>query len=326
MAARGDGRYPGAPMRRLVLVSVLALAIVPTASAGVLLGVYGNEPHFRSQSGQRSDIRMLFVGFGPQRWLQQRLATYTPVPMLALVPGSYGSPETATPRGIATGANDDLLFQINSIVAAWPGDRFYLRPFPEMNGYWETECAYNQDGSPRDASHSTAWTRKAFARIAVIVRGGTRASIDHALAGLGLPGIDRDLPVTTPKLRMVWNPQGFGAPDLPGNSSQAYYPGDAYVDVVGDDLYDQHFHAAWSAAEALYRAHPGKPFAFPEWGLWGIDDPQFVRDMAGWLHTHPRTELATYYSGRPGSVWDLASKPLSRAAYRQLIAPLNAHR
>src|SRR5205807_9509166 len=140
MEAAAGRRYPGAPMRRLALAFVLALAIVPTASAGILLGVYGNEAHFRSESRQRSDIRILFVSFGPQRWLQQRLATYTPVPMLALVPGSYGSPETATPRGIATGANDDLLFQVNSIVAAWPGDRFYLRPFPEMNGYWEAEC------------------------------------------------------------------------------------------------------------------------------------------------------------------------------------------
>ena len=234
-------------MRRLLAVAVIFLAAAPVASAGVLLGVYGNEAHFRSATQQRSDIQMLFVSFGPQRWLQQRLASYTPTPMLALVPGSYGSPETATPRGIATGANDDFLFQINAIVAAWPGNRFYLRPFPEMNGYWETECAYKQDGSPRDANHSTAWTRKAFARIAVIVRGGTRARIDAQLARLGLPGIDRDLPVTTPKLRMVWNPQGFGAPDVPGNSAQAYYPGDAYVDIAGDDLYDIGGKAEWAA-------------------------------------------------------------------------------
>src|SRR5581483_751481 len=264
MAAGPARRYPGAPVRRLVLTLILGLVVVPTASAGVLLGVYGNQPHFQSASGQRSDIQMLFVSFGPQRWLQQRLARYTPTPMLALVPGSYGSSETATPHGIATGANDDLLFQINSIVAAWPGDRFYLRPFPEMNGYWETECAYNQDGSPRDANHSTAWTRKAFARIAVIVRGGTQARVDAQLARLGLPGIGRDLPVTTPKLRMVWNPQGFGAPDVPRNSAQAYYPGDAYVDVVGDDLYDIRGKAEWAAADALYKAHTTKPFAFPE--------------------------------------------------------------
>ena len=59
----------------------------------------------------------------------------------------------------------------------------------------------------------------------------------------------RDLRVTTPKLRIVWNPQGFGAPNVPGNSAQAYYPGDAYVDVIGNDLYDIRGHGAtWAAA------------------------------------------------------------------------------
>ena len=94
------------------------------------------------------------------------------------------------------------------------------------------------------------------------------------LAKLGLPGIRQDLAVTTPKLRIVWNPQGFGAPDVAGNSAEeAYYPGDAYVDVVGDDLSDIPGHGAtWAAAQ--------------------------------------------------GSVWDLATKPASRAAYRALITPL----
>ena len=221
------------------------------------------------------------------------------------------------------GQNDEFLFQLNAQIDAWSGDRFYVRPFPEMNAHWESTCAYNQNGTRRDAAHSTLWNRKALARIAVVLRGGTQAQINAKLAKLGLPGIDRDLPVTTPKLRIVWNPQGFGAPDVPGNSAQAYYPGDAYVDVIGDDLYDIRGHGAtWAAAERLYKAHPSKPFAFPEWGLWGFDDPTFVRDMAKWLRSHKRVEFAAYYSGRPGSIWDLASKPGSRAAYRALITPL----
>jgi hypothetical protein len=246
-----------------------------------------------------------------------------PVPLLALNTGAYGAPETATPRGLALGQNDAFLFQLNSVVASWPGDRFYVRPFPEMNAWWEATCAYNKDGTRRDAAHSTQWTRKAFARIAVILRGGAAADVNAKLAKLGLPGIDRDLPVTTPKLRLVWNPQGFGAPDLPGNSAQAYYPGDAYVDVVGDDLYDMPGHGAtWAAAQAMYAAHPSKPFAFPEWGLWGFDDAQFVRTMATFVKTHRRVEFIAYFSGKPGSVWDLATKPASRAAYRALITPL----
>src|SRR5690349_1907642 len=228
-----------------------------------------------------------------------------PVPMLALNTGSYGSPETATPKQIALGQADDFLFRLNAVVAAWPGDRFYVRPFPEMNAYWEATCAYSSNGTRRDAAHSTAWNRRAFARVAVIVRGGAAATVDAQLAQLGLPGVTRDLPVTTPKLRVVWNPQGFGTPDVAGNTAQAYYPGDAYVDVVGDDLYDKAGHGAeWAAAERLYGAHPTKPFAFPEWGLWGFDDPQFVRRMATWVRQHPHVELISYFSGRPGSVWD----------------------
>jgi hypothetical protein len=67
---------------------------------------------------------------------------------------------------------------------------------------------------------------------------------------------------------------------------------------------------------------PGKPYAIAEWGLWGIDDPPFVEHMATFVRTHRRTEILAYYSGRPGSPWDLASKPRSRAAYRRLILPL----
>jgi hypothetical protein len=110
---------------------------------------------------------------------------------------------------------------------------------------------------------------------------------------------------------------------VPGNSAQAYYPGDSYVDVIGNDLYDISGHGAtWTAADALYKAHPNKPYAFPEWGLWGFDDPAFVRAMAKWVKQHRRVEFIAYYSGRPGSIWDLASKPDSRAAYRTLITPL----
>ncbi len=45
--------------------------------------------------------------------------------------------------------------------------------------------------------------------------------------------------------------------------------------------------------------------------------------MAAFLRTHRRVVTAGYYSGRAGSVFDLATKPRSRAAYRASIAPLS---
>jgi hypothetical protein len=293
------------------------------ALAAILLGLHGDPSRFQNQTGQQTRIVHSFVSFAQTNSLAKVAANAGPVPMLALNTGAYGSRETATPRGIALGQNDAFLIRLNGVIADFAGDRFYVRPFPEMNAYWESNSAYDKNGIARGGAFTTAWNRKALARIAIVLRGGVQADVNRKLAKLGLPGIAQDLAVTTPKLRIVWNPQGFGAPDVPGNSAQAYYPGDAYVDVIGDDLYDIRGHGAtWAAAEALYKAHPRKAFSFPEWGVWGFDDPQFVRDMATFVKKHARTEFIAYYSGRPGSVFDLATKPQSRAAYRALITPL----
>jgi hypothetical protein len=86
-------------------------------------------------------------------------------------------------------------------ISAEPGNRFYVRPFPEMNAYWTASCAYNRNGTRRDSAHSTLWHRKALARIAVVLRGGTRDAMNAELAQLGLPGVGAALPATTPKPR-----------------------------------------------------------------------------------------------------------------------------
>jgi hypothetical protein len=92
--------------------------------------------------------------------------------------------------------------------------------------------------------------------------------------------------------------------------------------MVGDDLYDIRGKAEWPAADALYKAHPSKPYSFPEWGLWGIDDPVFIEQMAQFVRTHHRTRLIAYFNAKPGSIFDLASKPRSLAAYKREIVPL----
>jgi hypothetical protein len=297
--------------------------LLAAAAVSILLGVYGDPARFQNITGQETRITHAFMSFAQTSSLAKVAASSGEVPMFALNAGVYGATPSATPRGLALGQNDEFLFRLNGVVNDFAGDRFYVRPFPEMNAYWVSTAAFNENGTPRGAAFTTAWNRKAFARITVILRGGLEADVNRKLAKLGLPGIHGDLAITTPKLRVVWNPQGFGAPNIPANSAQAYFPGDAYVDVIGNDLYDSRGHGAtWAAAEALYRAHPQKPYAFPEWGIWGFDDPQFVRDMAKFVRTHRRVEFVSYYSGRPGSVFDLASKPRSRAAYRGLATPL----
>ena len=158
-----------------------------------------------------------------------------------------------------------------------------------MNGHWNRYCAYTESGRFKGAAHSTAAFRKAFARVYLLLHGGTAVQLNARLRALGLPAVTHDYDVNpTPVLRVVWNPQGYGSPNLPGNSAQAYYPGNRYVDVVANDLYDIDGKAEWAANDRLYRAHPAKLYAIAEWGLWGIDDPAFVRRMGGWARTHRR--------------------------------------
>jgi hypothetical protein len=276
--------------------------------------VLGDSQRFARLTGQRSIVLHSFIGWHQPQTIAKLLVQLAPVPMLAIKTG-----RVVTPLDIAQGRGDAFLLELNRDLAAY-GRRVYVRPMPEMNGHWNEYCTFNADGSSRGPRYSTAAFRRAFARIALIAHGGKAQKLDARLRRLGEPGVAGDLPTT--QARVVWNPQGYGAPDVPRNSAQAYFPGDEYVDVVANDVYDQGFKAAWADNDALYAAHPTKPYAIAEWGLWGIDDPAYVEHMAAWVKSHRRVELLAYFSSKPGSIWDLASKPRSRSAYRRVITPL----
>jgi hypothetical protein len=313
-------------MRRLLLALLVALTVAPAASAASpLLGIKGDAARFQTLTNQDSQVRHVIVAWGQGvTWgshFTDLIPTLGPIPMVGLNTRGRNGKEAITPQQIALGKGDGYLAALNAAVNAW-GKPIYIRPFGEMNGYWNLYCAYTKDGRVKPG-HQTSWFRKAFARVYLIVHGGSAATINAKLRALGLPPISGDLPMNPmPATRVIWNPQGYGSPDLPGNSAQAYYPGDAYVDVVGNDLYDIRKKAEWPANEALYKAHPGKPYSFPEWGLWGIDDPKFICTMSEFLQTHKRTEMAAYFESVPGSIFDLATKPGSKLAYRNGISPL----
>jgi hypothetical protein len=304
-------------IRRLAATLLGFLALAPAASGATQLGIYGNIDRFTSLTGQRSVVGHVIVGWG-QSTFSQIWPTLGTMPMLGFGSGpSYGA-ESITPLAIAHGQGDGYLLEMSESARSL-GRPVYIRPLPEMNGHWSPYSAFEQSGASRGAAHSTAAFRKAFARIYLIMHGGP--SVNARLHALHLPPVRAAIP-PNPFVVVVWNPQGYGSPDLPGNSAQAYYPGDAYVDMVGDDLYDIRGKAEWPAADALYKAHPSKPFSFPEWGLWGIDDPSFIQEMASFVRTHPRTKLIAYFNAKPGSIFDLASKPRSLAAYKRFIVPL----
>ncbi|HLM95699.1 MAG TPA: glycosyl hydrolase [Acidimicrobiales bacterium] len=106
--------------------------------------------------------------------------------------------------------------------------------------------------------------------------------------------------------KFVWNPNAGSNHGQPYNPADAY-PGNAYVDYIGTDLYDESWVSSYPATAwtgqleatwglhwlAGFAAEHGKPIVFPEWGVairsdgHGLgDDPYFVNAFASWITTH----------------------------------------
>jgi hypothetical protein len=301
------------------------------AASGPIPGVSGNPARFESLTGQKSLVVQAFLAWGQGVSFGSPFAslfpTLAPIPMIHLGTSGRDGREAITPAGIAAGRGDAYLIALNQAIAAW-GKGIYIRPMAEMNNPGNLYAAYGANGAARNAAHSPASYRKAFARIYLILHGGTTGQVDAELRALGLSPVAKGELADNafPRLRVVWSPLAGGTPNVPGNAPAMYYPGMAYVDVDGADIYDEALTdtAPWSDLEALYRlalSHH-KPFSVPEWGLIGVDDPAFVKHMCTFLSSHRATEMQAYFEGNPGSRLDLATKPKSKAAYRQCLTPL----
>jgi hypothetical protein len=318
-------------MRRVALWGALGLTAAVTAAAAwggtaanrPLLGVAGKPDRFKAYTGQTSTVRHIFIGWEQGRaWgspLPELLAGLRPVPMLHVgTDRGRERREAITPAGIAAGRGDGYLIALNAAIARF-GSPLYVRFLAEMNNPKNLYAPVDSSGRSRGASHSAAAYRQAFRRAYLILHGG---DVDARLRALGQTPVGRPLPENpVGRLTVIWNPIA-GMDSGSRRPAQQFYPGDLFVDMVGNDLYASRYGVASHAAnEALYRAHPGKPYAIAEWGT-SVDDPSFVRTICAFLKSRPRTRLAAYYD-RP-SPYDLSDKPRARAAYRRCITPIGA--
>lgn len=271
-------------------------------------------------------LRMLFQGWGQGvDWgtpigtvlASARARDVTLVVHLSTVRWRVG--EVVTPKGVATGRGDAYLVALAQALNS-SGQDVWVRPMAEMNGHWNAWCAFRADGSSKGPAYATAQYRRAFRRIAVIMRGGTEAGIDRTLRALRLPPltVHADVPASG-RIALVWNPQGRGAPDVRGNAPEDYYPGDRVVDLVADDLYEQGGGAVWDGMDALYAAHPTKRFVVAEWAPWGYDSPGFATRMVRWARTHRRTAALIWF-GESGTIWDIRTMPQTLRVYRREAA------
>ena len=224
-----------------------------------------------------------------------------------IIPTSSSGTAVGTLAQGATGAFNSYYVTLAQTLVAGGQSNAYLRLGWEFDGSWMPWAATTPSAEASFASY--------FQQIVTAMR--------------SVPGSS---------FRFVWNPDA-GAFTQSGYSVAAAYPGNAYVDVIGLDAYDQSWATpqtpanAWTsttlptltAAQQFASAH-GKPLAFPEWGVairsdgHGLgDDPYFINQMVAWME-NPANDVAyeTYFDDNSGGVNSLitgGSFPNSLAAF-----------
>jgi hypothetical protein len=250
------------------------------------------------------------VNSAPSYMAAWKNSGYTMIWGLPMLPDDSSSDGYSLGQG-AAGAYDSYFLQLAQDMVAGGQGSSIIRPGWEFNGGWFPWAANGQA-----AAFVGYWQQ--------IVN--TMRSV---------PGQD---------FTFEWNPT---AGDLGVGNLANYYPGNAYVDYIGLDLYDQ----AWATYPGIasqwntyltepygldwlasFAAWAGKPITLPEWGLGegpgnaggvvsdpgnevsGGDDPAFINDMAQWIDQHQVYE-ATFWQFGSGLL-SPASNPNSFAAFR----------
>jgi hypothetical protein len=142
----------------------------------------------------------------------------------------------------------------------------------------------------------------------------------------------------------VWCPNDVTVPDMEWNKPENYYPGDAYVDFVGCDLYNVGYYEGktyWldfrdqfkkNSGLEIYTKHKSKPFMLAEVG----SSPELLPNVAGpkakWIlnaydsikNEYPNIKAVCWFSKDKRTVgerdWRLDSSPESLEAYRKALS------
>jgi hypothetical protein len=323
--------------------AILGLAVVPAvASAGAAIPL-GTPPFvapggkiywggqggysqadimdFERQSEKHPAVFNYFISWNASdsafHWLSFRLAdarAQNTAAMLSVAPEDTG----LTPRALAQGRGDDFLVGLTKLLADH-GQVTFLRPLSEMNNGNNSYAPYNLDGSSRGPAYSVRQFLRAWRRIALITRGGQIAAMNRTLRRLGMPPVrTRESMLRRTLVALMWVPLTFGNPEIPKNHPRFFWPGSRWVDWVGTTWYSR-----YKATRAIVRFYRyilwrRKPFAFAEWGIWGRDDPAFVRQFFRFLRFHRRVRMAVYYqSAQLRPEFRLSTHPRARLQLRR---------
>ena len=311
--------------RFALLACLLTLVLAPAAGADsyapapghVFNGVAGGDSVSDSAAHTDSSPAVVqsFVAYkGSTNWAFDLADSAHARVMLHIGTTSPSGAERVTPAGIAHGATDRWLAELNRTIAR-RGEPVYIRLMAEMNCHWNIYSAY---GARANAAHSTEAYRAAWRRTTVILRGGP--DVDAQLSALHQPPLQAPGDLPAAPVAMQWVPQVAGAPDVAGNRPLAYWPGARYVDWVGTDFYSKF--PNFSGLERFYASvrRFNKPFVFGEWAVWGADDPGFVQRLFSWTRSHGLVRMLVYNQGkRTDGPFRLTHYPRAAQVLRRLL-------
>jgi beta-mannanase len=234
-------------------------------------------------------------------WVAQAPATRQLVLQVDLIPVSLKN--ISNPLGweqsCAAGAFDSYSTQLGKNLVAAGLQNSVIRLGPEMNGGWENDSMGNT------TQEQNLWAT-CFANE---VTGLRQAPGEHFL-------ID-------------WNPNAC-TQSVPFSN---FYPGNAYVDIVGLDFYDMGCDAPTTdltfaqlsnenyglTSFEAFAAAQGKPMSFPEWGLAtgpNGDDPAYINGIGATVANH-NFSFEAYFDVDAGIGLALGpGTPLSLVAFR----------
>jgi hypothetical protein len=260
-----EGAYVGPAAPGALSAFASSTSTKPTIASDYLPADGG----WSGMDGANGSLSWLFA----QGWSNTGYTLSLGVPMIPT--DANNTPVGTLAQGASGAYNASFVTLAHTLIAAGESNA-YLRLGWEFDGSWYAWDA----ATPADEANYAAY----FDQIVTAMR---------SVAGEAF--------------RFVWNPDASAfVPDqavTSGYNVALAYPGDAYVDVIGLDVYDQSWAtpftpaSAWSqstapalaAAQSFAAAHH-KPLALCEWGVairsdgHGLgDDPLYVNNMVAWM-------------------------------------------
>jgi len=255
---------------------------------------------FESQVGKSVDHRAVFIHWGNESAFPSYLAPYVKDKGKALIifweATDYNNGSVNQPRfsydAILRGDWDNYFRSFAASAKAYGGE-VILVPFSEMNGDWFPISGTKNGNSA--AKHNAAYQKiRGFFRDATNVKFG-------------------------------WAPNNDSVPNIAGNQIKDYYPGDAYVDIVGVDGFNfgngwMTFSQVFNNSLAILKTYKKPIYIFSFASAAGPAKAEWIRDAIDvQIPKHPEIKGWVWFNENKEQNWLVSSDPASLTAFRTAI-------